>query len=47
VPSTLVEALTQRVPLLRGETVPASAEALTPEARQKRDAPLRALGYVQ
>ena len=43
----LVEALTQRVPLLRGVAAPASAEALTPEAQQKRDAALRALGYVQ
>jgi arylsulfatase A-like enzyme len=44
----LVEALTQRVPLLHGGAEPAAAEAaLTPEARQKRDAALRALGYVQ
>jgi arylsulfatase A-like enzyme len=43
----LVEALTQRVPMLRGSAAPAAAEPLTPEARKKLDSALRALGYIQ
>jgi arylsulfatase A-like enzyme len=43
----LVDALAQRVPMLRGGAAPTAAEPLTPEARQKLDSALRALGYIQ